>query len=130
MKASTKYDSATTEVPTPPTADPYAITYYPPTTIYPDAELPTHNACKKIPPPHKECPWKSAFALTNGDCPGKNEMCNLKYFKVCGGHWFSKVFEIESKIVSKTMFLKKSNIYYIKITFFRFISYLYISYII
>ena len=65
-------------------------TYYPPTTAGP--EPPTRPDCKGIPPPHKQCPWKSSHALANGDCANKQGMCNLKYFRVCGGHWFSQIY--------------------------------------
>ena len=94
------YSPAATVDPYNPTAtvDPYNTyatdgpepTYYPPTTAGPPPV--TFTGCKKIPAPAKGCPWKSEVALANGDCADQPGKCNLKYFKVCGGHWFSQIY--------------------------------------
>merc|ERR1719361_291724 len=70
--------------------------YNPPVT--PKPYNPTKKPGKPYKPPTYKpvvgCPWEKPanYGAYEGDCPGNQNKCNLKYFKVCGESFFNKVY--------------------------------------
>ena len=87
-----------------PTQPPYKPPTQPPQPTQPPYKPPTQPPQKPYNPPKPNkpykppmykpvtnCPWEKPNGL-EGDCPANPEMCNLKYFKVCGENFFNKVY--------------------------------------
>merc|ERR1719454_510525 len=83
----------TTEKPYKPTTEkPKPTPYKPkPTKPYGGGGKPNKSVLYK---PVAGCPWETnhGFSSYAGDCPGHENKCNLKYFRVCGESFFNKVY--------------------------------------
>jgi len=53
---------------------------------------PGGTPCHEPPKPQQSCPWKAPINIENGDCPSQKGRCNLKYFRVCGLHFYKKIY--------------------------------------
>ena len=53
---------------------------------------PGGTPCHEPPKPQQSCPWKAPINIENGDCPRKKGRCNLKYFRVCGLHFYKVLY--------------------------------------
>ena len=110
-KPATKPYKPTTEKPYKPTTEkPYKPTTEKPTTEKPTTEKPYKPSPTPYKPqptkpyggggkpvlykPNAKCPWETNHGYSSyaGDCPGHENKCNLKYFRVCGESFFNKVY--------------------------------------
>jgi len=96
----TEYKPKPTPTPYKPTPKPTEYKPKPPkpTEYKPAPTKPGYKPGKPSKPvfykPVAGCPWETnhGYSTYAGDCPGHENKCNLKYFRVCGESFFNKVY--------------------------------------